>query len=1377
MSGKPAARQGDATAKGGPIVQGSASVLIGSATGVACSVCPGGITTGNPVNPSLGAKVLPAETDVALPGPAQLVINRSYSSYQTLTPAPVGLFGPGWQGAFDVSLQVYPDALILNDNGGRSLHFESLLGGESVYSRSEKLWLARGGVAELNASHALAPLWQSLPLSLREDTHFYFVANDPQGPWWVFGYVQTVPASDAVLPEPLPIHRPLWGLAERNGHQLHYLRDAGGAFAGKVTGAVDGAGRRFRLELTQIPPFILTHPSGYGIDDGIRLSAVYLVSAPGFADLPTAPLVRYEYNSRGELALVYDRADHPVRQFEWHPDYLGRMVAHRYAGRPATSYRYNDEGKVAIQHNPGGLDYQFVYEPQLTRVIDSLGREEVYHFSGEGGLRRLVKHQSADGSFTLNEFDGSGRLTATVDALGRKTEFELDVANGNLSCITAPDGKQTRYSYNAQHQQTRIIQPDRSEITWEYDALGRVVAQSDALQQTTRYHYVCDTSDQLAAIEVPGGGRQQLEWTEYDQLKRYSDCSGRVTDYEYDLWGEVTRVTYEEGLFVTRVYDKRGRLKQFTAATGESTYYQYNEAGDHVRTTFPDGGYEDSEYDEWGRVQRRLLASGRLIQQFRHDVAGRLRGVINENGAQTLFEYDERDRLVKETGFDGRQQSYHYNVGGELTQSDDCGLTTDWHYDSAGRVIKCVCPPLADGSLDEMNWSYNGNGLLQNIQHRSADYRVNVLWQRDLTGRVISESQQVVAANEQVLWSHTIGHRYQARGGLAQTLPDGLPAIDWLTYGPGHLLGVALDGKPLLEFERDALHRESSRRFGATTRQTDYDAAGRLSRFALAGQPTSPLNREHRYDNRGLLTHISNGAGDVRHFVYDEANRLSEEFGIYPSQYQYDPAGNRLPRMRSPASFELYERGPVHPALLDNRLQEDETFSYQHDVYGNLVEKRCHINDGEVHRYSYDSKHRLARYVHTLSWSDGHSTTQGDYIYDPLGRRVGKRIRYLNAQGVAHEDDSLTWYGWDGDRLVLTERDGQRVHTLYQPGSFVPMLRIEGDVPPVVQTLVQTLEQDAGIRFELEVANQLHQLEGELREGVLSAHSQQWLNHAQLEQEQLRTLLKPLPERAVPLVHLYHCDHLGTPLALINQQGEVDWQAEFDAWGNQVAGRNPQHLYQPIRMQGQHYDEETGLHYNRHRYYDPMLGRYINQDPIGLRGGLNSYSYTSNPMMMIDPLGLEGYWGCVGETVTVGALGGAAIGATGGGVAGGVAAGGTCAFSGVGTLATPACAVGGAAAGAWAGGEAGFGIGGTLGAVYGLLTCRSSDRKGKWTCIASCNVQIIDKSLDGIVPPRVTGTASGNTEPDACVEAKRVATQSAPLGTYARHCQCKCSKR
>ncbi|EDS8862045.1 RHS repeat family protein, partial [Salmonella enterica subsp. salamae] len=136
-------RQGDMTQYGGPVVQGSAGVMIGAPTGVACSVCPGGMTSGNPVNPLLGARVQPGETDFALPGPLPFVLSRTYSSYRTKTPAPAGLFGPGWKAPFDIRLQIRDKELILNDNGGRSIHFAPLFPGETAFSRSESFWLAR----------------------------------------------------------------------------------------------------------------------------------------------------------------------------------------------------------------------------------------------------------------------------------------------------------------------------------------------------------------------------------------------------------------------------------------------------------------------------------------------------------------------------------------------------------------------------------------------------------------------------------------------------------------------------------------------------------------------------------------------------------------------------------------------------------------------------------------------------------------------------------------------------------------------------------------------------------------------------------------------------------------------------------------------------------------------------------------------------------------------------------------------------------------------------------------------------------------------------------------------------------------------------------
>ncbi|HDC8696925.1 TPA: hypothetical protein O9O17_004445, partial [Escherichia coli] len=103
-----------------------------------------------------GAKVLPGETDIALPGPLPFILSRTYSSYRTKTPAPVGSLGPGWKMPADIRLQLRDNTLILSDNGGRSLYFEHLFPGEDGYSRSESLWLVRGGVAKLDEGHRLA---------------------------------------------------------------------------------------------------------------------------------------------------------------------------------------------------------------------------------------------------------------------------------------------------------------------------------------------------------------------------------------------------------------------------------------------------------------------------------------------------------------------------------------------------------------------------------------------------------------------------------------------------------------------------------------------------------------------------------------------------------------------------------------------------------------------------------------------------------------------------------------------------------------------------------------------------------------------------------------------------------------------------------------------------------------------------------------------------------------------------------------------------------------------------------------------------------------------------------------------------------------------
>jgi RHS repeat-associated protein len=103
-------------------------------------------------------------------------------------------------------------------------------------------------------------------------------------------------------------------------------------------------------------------------------------------------------------------------------------------------------------------------------------------------------------------------------------------------------------------------------------------------------------------------------------------------------------------------------------------------------------------------------------------------------------------------------------------------------------------------------------------------------------------------------------------------------------------------------------------------------------------------------------------------------------------------------------------------------------------------------------------------------------------------------------------------------------------------------------------------------------------------------------------------------------LYYFHTDQIGTPLEMTDVDGSVVWQATYKAWG-EVETLAVNEVEQNLRFQGQYFDDETGLHYNTFRYYDPEVGRFITQDPIGLLGGNNLYSYVLAPTLWIDPLG------------------------------------------------------------------------------------------------------------------------------------------------------------
>ncbi|EOK6833708.1 RHS element protein, partial [Escherichia coli] len=731
-----------------------------------------------------------------------------------------------------------------------------------------------------------------------------------------------------------------------------FHRAAKGDVAGAVTGVTDGAGRRFHLALTtqaqraeafrkqrasslsspasprsvsssQVFPDTLPAGTEYGADNGIRLEAVWLTHDPAYPDeQPTAPLARYTYTAGGELRAVYDRSGMQVRGFTYDAEHAGRMVAHHYAGRPESCYRYDDTGRVTEQVNPEGLDYRFEYGESRVIITDSLNRREVLYTEGEGGLKRVVKKEHADGSITRSEYDEAGRLKAQTDAAGRRTEYRLHMASGAVTAVTGPDGRTVRYGYNSQRQVTSVTYPDGLRSSREYDERGRLTAETSRSGETTRYSYDDPASELPTGIQDATGSTKQMAWSRYGQLLAFTDCSGYTTRYEYDRYGQQIAVHREEGISTYSSYNPRGQMVSQKDAQGRETRYEYSAAGDLTATVSPDGKRSTIEYDKRGRPVS--VTEGGLTRSMGYDAAGRITVLTNENGSQSTFRYDPVDRLTEQRGFDGRTQRYQYDLTGKLTQSEDEGLITLWHYDASDRITHRT----VNGDPAEQ-WQYDEHGWLTTLSHTCEGHRVSVHYGYDDKGRLTGERQTVENPETgEMLWEHETGHAYTLTGQL-QSRHLNLPQLD---------------------------------------RDYTWNDNGQLVR--ISGPQEC---REYRYSGTGRLTGVHTTAANL-------------DIDI---PYATDPAGNRLP------DPELHPDSTL-TAWPDNRIAEDAHYVYRYDEYGRLAEKTDRIPEGVIrmhdertHHYHYDSQHRLVFYTRI---QHGEPQVESRYLYDPLGRRTGKRV-------------------------------------------------------------------------------------------------------------------------------------------------------------------------------------------------------------------------------------------------------------------------------------------------------------------------------------------------------------------------------------------------
>lgn len=931
--------------------------------------------------------------------------------------------------------------------------------------------------------------------------------------------------------------------------------------------------------------------------------------------------------------------------------------------RQLAAYAHDVEGDLVSAQDEDGASWNYSYNHHLvTRYTDRTSRGMNLEYNGTGADAKAVREWSDDGSFALKlEWDKNIRLTYVTDALGQETWYYYDILgytyrvihpnkleewfyrdndknvtchvhtdasadsyaydlHGNIRTHTRADGSRIHFEYNARHRVTRILDAEGGIWKRDYDDQDHLIEEIDPLGHRIEYGY--DKSGRPVRVTDAKGGIKELTYTSAGQLASHTDCSGKTTQWVYDSRGRLIRVTNALGQTTRYRYtdpaestqiaptaevvvaNHPGQLEEIVHPDSTSEHFVHDAEGRLHAHTDPLGRCTTYGYTRAGLVAERTDATGQTLK-YAWDLLGRLSELRNENGSRYSFKYDPVGKLLEETGFDRKTTEYRYErTTGVLAEVVEADHLMALQFDPLGRLSERKVADQAE------HFVYDGNGRLIEATNDGAKLQ----WFYDGAGNLVREHQHYLDDGHTAVWQHGYNELNQR---IATIRPDG-HVVQWLTYGSGHVHGLLIDGQDILGFERDDLHREIGRDQGNGLHQgSKYNAVGRLLEQQISytksgttasvpgadgAMSTLNIRRSYQYDKAGQLIAIGDSRRGSLSYRYDPVGRLLEANSrLGRETFAFDPAGNignpadakpdvqAAGRITTRVAVRLDPEGrSIAGRLMDNLLKDYAGTHYKWDARGNLIERS---RNGEKTIFTWDGYNRM-RSAETF----GETTS---FRYDALGRRITKSTSH-----------TTTLFCWDGDALAFESTQstegqqelawrGDSIHYIHEPGSFVPLVQIR-------QAKAVSLSETTDVK------------------ALIAANGGSY----DIEQDPLwNGALQPTPEPfAKEETAFYHCDHLGTPQELTDHVGHIAWSAQYKAWGEakqaiSEAGRKAG-FRNPIRLQGQYFDEETGLHYNRHRYYDPHSGRFVSKDPIGLLGGLNSYEFGPNTVQYLDPRGL-----------------------------------------------------------------------------------------------------------------------------------------------------------
>jgi RHS repeat-associated protein len=784
-------------------------------------------------------------------------------------------------------------------------------------------------------------------------------------------------------------------------------------------------------------------------------------------------------------------------------------------------------------------------------------------------------------------YDASGRVTGITDPLGRTVSYSYGT-DGNLSTFTDVRGKVTQYTYTAKGQLATITDPRNVKVLeLTYDANGRASSETVVGSGKTTFDYT------LINTSVPLSPVVETKVT---------DPLGNVSDYRFnprgfllsasDPLGQTNTLNREAG--TNRILETLGSGVCGSCGGAGHQLFEYNSFGQMVKQTDELGGVTQTQYT--GAFSRPSSVTDPLgnVTTMTYDARGNLTQVKDALQHTSSFEYDAHGQVTAVVDVDGTRSAMTYDGAGNLSSlTDAAGNVTRVRYDAISRPIETT-DALGRRSTTQYD---SANHVIQTTDASGAITKFSY----DEIGNLLSVTDARGAVTQ---------YAYDTAGRLA-TRTDPMQGAEQFAYDAVGRLSQHIDRRGLAAtFAYDTLHRLTSATYADSTVAYRYDAQGNVAGV------TDSLAGEYRfgYDVRNLLTSSQGPSGSLS-YTRDLLGRVTAEsiLGQPDALYSYNAAGQytRIETQGAGVSYGYDAAGRVKTETRDNNV----ITHYSYDTLGAVtgVQHELSGTNIDLQAYEHDAAGATTHAEDSLQGSVATPETTASY---DLGNRIqtwGSKTFTHDKEGnrlSAVEGSSTESYAWDarGRLKSITQADGTVIKLSYDfAGNLARISSPAGD-----ETQLTDASGNVVLRRTAKGTIQ------RMLSGLAMDHQVALLDSAQGVRYPLAT--QP-----------------NTTVATVDGKGLVDGQYSYEPYGATSVTQAAKADY-PFLFTGRTRVTD-GLYYYRARFLDPVTSRFVSEDPLGFGGGgPNVYSYVGErPLDRLDPNGKN-------PVIIIAAVAGAALG-------------------------------------------------------------------------------------------------------------------------------------